>query len=471
MLSVVILAAGKGMRMQSNLPKVLHPLLGSPLLEYPMELAEQLTAVYDGGCEGPRIAVVVGHGRELIKEAYADRDVLWAIQEEQLGTGHAARTGVAVLLKALGAGADEGGKDPSGEMDLLILNGDLPLLRRETLDGLVDRHQKTRAEVTLLTSVKEDPSGFGRIVRERGGSSGEDGKFSAIVEELDADPETLSIPEVNVGIYMFRASAFLDCYDRIGKQNSQGEYYLPDVVVQAAKDGRHVDTVRAGDDRETVQVNSRQEMARASEILRERFLLHYMDAGVTIDDPGTTYIEGGVTIGKDTRIHPFTVIRKGVRLGPGCEVGPFTQLRPGTDLQEGVKVGNFVEIKNSTLGKGTKASHLAYVGDGEVGRNVNLGAGTIFANYDGKTKSTTVVKDGAFIGSGSVLVAPVSIGKGATTGAGSVVLKNRNVADGEVVVGVPACPVKERPPEETKPRKRAHDSTGKPGTGKAPSRK
>ncbi|MCZ6792334.1 MAG: NTP transferase domain-containing protein [Planctomycetota bacterium] len=456
MLSVVVLAAGKGTRMRSDLPKVLHPLLGVPLLDYPLELAEELAEP-----EGDRrIAVVVGHGCELIQEAYRERRVVWALQEEQLGTGHAARIGVDGLWARGGdrrgdAESTRDAKSTWADADVLIFNGDLPLLRPATVRRLVDHHRRSGAEVTLLTVRKSDPRGFGRIVRAPGG-----GPVTRIVEEADADAETLAIREVNVGTYVFRVSTFRECFDRTSPDNRQGEYYLPDVAMCAADEGRLVETVLAEDEREAAQVNSRLELAEAAHVLRQRILEELMEAGVTIDDPRTTYIEKGVSIGRDSRIHPFTVIRRGVHIGPRCEVGPFAQLRPGSRLEKDVKVGNFVEIKNSTLGEGTKAAHLAYVGDGEVGRRVNLGAGTIFANYDGKTKSQTVIQDGAFIGSGTVLVAPVRVGRGAVTGAGAVVLRGHDVGDGEVVVGVPATPLTG-----------GSSGKGEAGTGKASARR
>ncbi|MBI4600349.1 MAG: bifunctional N-acetylglucosamine-1-phosphate uridyltransferase/glucosamine-1-phosphate acetyltransferase [Planctomycetes bacterium] len=424
MLVTVILAAGKGTRMCSELPKVLHPLLGVPVLEHSLESAEALGP-------GQKI-VVVGYAREKVIEAFQGRGITWAVQEEQLGTAHAARCGIGAIGAASPGAPPAAGADP----DVLVLNGDLPALRADTLRALLAEHARPGAHVSILTCSMADPSGYGRILRDARGL------VTGIVEEKDAEEATRRLREVNVGTYVFRASAFREAYARIDRQNAQGELYLTDVVVQAARGGRTVATFEVEDEREVAQVNSRAELARASEILRERMLDEYMGSGVTIDDPGSTYIEKGVRIGAGTRILPFTVIQRGVEIGAGCEVGPFTHLRPGTRLADGVSVGNFVEVKASRIGRKTKVRHLSYVGDGIVGEGVNIGAGTIFANYDGKTKSTTVVKDGAFIGSGTVLVAPVTVGARAVTGAGSVVLKNRDVGDGEVVVGVPAKALK-----------------------------
>jgi bifunctional UDP-N-acetylglucosamine pyrophosphorylase/glucosamine-1-phosphate N-acetyltransferase len=423
MLVAMILAAGKGTRMRSRLPKALHPLLGVPLLEHLLEKVE----VLGEAAPPPHLrVVVVGHGRDEIQRAFAGRGVVWAVQEEQLGTAHAVHCGIQAVSREIEAAPGA---------DVLVVNGDLPLLRLETLQGLLAAHRQGGAEVSILTCAKTDPTGFGRIVRDGRGA------VAGIIEEKDADERTRSIREVNVGVYVFRAAAFREFYARIGRDNAQGELYLTDVVVLAARAGRKVATHAVAAETETAQVNSRAEMATAAALLRDLILDGHMARGVTIDDPRTTYIEKGVEIGEDTRILPCTFIQRGVEIGRGCEVGPFTHLRAGTRLADGSSIGNFVEIKNTAVGRGTKVRHLSYLGDGVVGAGVNVGAGTIFANYDGKVKATTVVKDRAFIGSGTVLVAPVTVGEAATTGAGAVVLRNRNVPDGGVVVGVPARPL------------------------------
>ena len=413
MLATVVLAAGKGTRMQSELPKVLHPLLGAPILEHVLDNATKLDA--------QQVVVVVGYARQKVEAAFARRKITWAVQEKQLGTAHAAHCGVQEISV----------DDPEG-CEVLVLNGDLPLLRETTLRRLLEAHRQARAAVSILTCEMEDATGYGRIIRNRSGD------VENIVEERDADEATRAVREGNVGVYVFQHSAFTELYSRIGTDNAQGELYLTDVVVQAVAEGLRVVTSSVEDASEVAQVNSRRELAEASAILRGRLIDAYLEAGVTIDDPRTTYIEAGVVIGRDTRILPFTHIERGVEIGRGCEVGPFARLRAGTRLEEGASIGNFVELKNSHVGSKTKIRHLADVGDGEIGSGVNIGAGTIFANYDGKAKHKTIVKDEAFIGSGSVLVAPVTIGRKATTGAGAVVLRNRDVPDGQVVVGVPA---------------------------------
>lgn len=425
MFSLVVLAAGKGTRMKSDLPKVLHPLMGSPLLEYAVQKAGHLNP--------EKLIVVIGHGREEIMNRFSpenyssDIEICWAVQEDQLGTGHAAAIGIAAI------------EESADDQPVLIMNGDLPLLRNETILRMLEAHNSGNMDVTVLTCAKKNPSGFGRIVRGSPGSQGE-APLVAIVEENDADDQTKAINEVNVGTYLIGAGAFKRCYEATGTENDQGERYLTDVIVEAVRSGLKVATVPVDDETETAQVNSQAELAYAQGLMRDELVVNHLEAGVVIDDPSSTFIENNVTISAGARIHPFCVIRSGTTIGQGCEVGPFAHLRPGADLESGAKVGNFVEIKNSRLGSGSKANHLSYIGDGDVGEKVNIGAGTIFANYDGKNKNKVTIQDGAFIGSGSVLVAPVTIGKDSMTGAGSVVLKGRDVPDGEVVVGVPARP-------------------------------
>jgi bifunctional UDP-N-acetylglucosamine pyrophosphorylase/glucosamine-1-phosphate N-acetyltransferase len=433
--------------MRSELPKVLHPLLGTPLLEYALEKGTDLGA--------DRTVVVVGHGREAIWARYGmpgrhqGREFDWAIQEDQRGTADAARVGIEALLARLRNNLSD---DPTGaravdprSLEVLVLNGDLPLLSTATLERLVAAHRAGGADVTILTCEKVDPTGFGRLVRAPSSGGRGPGRITAIVEEADCDDATRQLREVNVGTYVFRAARFQEYFRRIRAQNAKGELYLTDVVVEAARDAR-VESVAVDDETETLQVNTQTDLARVGALLRKRVLDELLDSGVRIDDPSTTYIERGVKVAPGAWIHPFCVIHRGVEIGPGCEVGPFAFLRPGSELRESAKVGAFCEIKNSVLGERTKANHLSYLGDGRVGRDVNIGAGTIFANFDGKEKHTTVVKDRAFLGSGTTLVAPVTVGEGAVTGAGTVVLRGRDVGDGDVVVGVPARRLERRQP-------------------------
>lgn len=420
MFSLVVLAAGKGSRMKSERPKLLHLLMGEPLLEYAIEKGDHLNP--------EQMVLVVGHGRDQIMEVFSGRKysggrgLAWAVQEKQLGTGHAAKVGIDALV------------DLDETEAVLIMNGDLPLLRPETLELMIERHRAADADVTVLTCKKADPTGFGRILRNKSKC----GALVGIVEENDADEETRAIQEVNVGTYIIKAGVFQRCYEATGTENDQGERYLTDVVAEAACGGSRVETVEVECEAETAQVNSQEELAAAQRLMRERLVVEHLEAGVQIDDPSSTFIEKGAQISAGAIIHPFCVIRRGVVIGSNCEVGPFTHLRSGGLLEDNARVGNFVEVKNSRLGAGSKASHLSYIGDADVGENVNIGAGTIFANYDGKNKYQATVKDRAFIGSGSILVAPVTVGEDAMTGAGAVVLQGRDVPDGEAVVGVPA---------------------------------
>lgn len=417
MVMAVILAAGKGTRMRSDLPKVLHRMMGAPLLEYILD------NVAAAGCRP--VVAVVGHRRDLVEAKFRGLEVTWANQAEQKGTGHAASVGLDAV------------KDFDG--DVLILNGDLPLLEIETLKGIVAQHQKAGAQATILTCEMEQPYGYGRVLRDQ-----KTGAFRGICEEKDADERTRAIREANVGTYVFQSRIFREAYRRTRPENRQGEYYLTDVVVEAAKSGGRVETFPVADGPQIAQINSRRDLAEVSALVRQRILNQYMEAGVTIEDPASTYIEKGVSIGRDARILPFTYIERGVEIAERAEVGPFVHLRPGTILEEGASIGNFVEIKASRIGRNAKARHLSYIGDATIGEEVNIGAGTIFANYDGKRKSATVVKRGAFIGSGTILVAPVTVGEEAVTGAGAVVTRNHDVADRDVVVGVPARSLHDR---------------------------
>jgi bifunctional UDP-N-acetylglucosamine pyrophosphorylase/glucosamine-1-phosphate N-acetyltransferase len=288
----------------------------------------------------------------------------------------------------------------------------------------------------LLTALCEDPTGYGRVLYE------EDGRVLRIVEESDADEEIQRIGEINAGVYLLDIATLRDALQEVKTDNAQGEFYLPDAAVAILRSRDGVCVCLEDGESEILGVNTLQQHATAQYLLRERRLDEMMSAGVIIDDPATTYIEYDVEIGPGTRIHPCTVIRAGVKIGAGCEVGPFAQIRVGTHMHDGSVIGNFVETKNTQLASGAKAKHLTYLGDAQVGVKANIGCGTITANYDGKNKHPTEIGDGAFIGSGTVLVAPVRIGAGAMTAAGSVVLKGRHVNDGDIVGGVPARPLK-----------------------------
>ena len=413
----MILAAGFGSRMRSRTPKVLFQLLGRPLLDYPLSLLESVGAA-------PNV-VVIGAGGDQVHEEFAGREVTWARQDPPRGTGDATLVG----LRAL---------DVPDDTPLILLNGDLPLLTERTVDDLLETHHAAGAHMTMLTLELDDPSGYGRIVRDASGGIAE------VVEEADATDEQRAIREVNGGIYVARIGSLragLEAMEGNAYDNAQGEFYLPPVIRPLSEMGPVVGWALPEDRRDELQqVNNRKELAAATQLRRREILDEFMLNGVTIVDPDSTHIEEGVEIGADTTVHPFTVIRSGVTIGERCDVGPFAHLRVGTEMDEGAEIGNFTEVKQTRLGKKSKAKHLSYLGNGEVGDGVNIGAGTIFANYDGKDKHLTKIEDGAFIGSGTILVAPAEVGQGARTGAGAVVPPRRKVEAGVTVVGIPARP-------------------------------
>jgi bifunctional UDP-N-acetylglucosamine pyrophosphorylase/glucosamine-1-phosphate N-acetyltransferase len=411
--TVVILAAGQGTRMQSTRPKVLSPLCGKSLLGWVLAQAEAL--------DPERVVLVIGQGGEAVEaEARAllpDRDLRVVLQEPQLGTGHAVQ---------MAAGELEGSER------VVVLYGDMALLRPESLQALVQEQIRAGAgAIAMMTACTPDPTGYGRVLR------GADGEFSAIVEERDCTDEQRVVDEINTGVYCFDGPALCADLPRLSSENAQSEYYITDLPGMAMEAGRPVITVDL-DLEESLGVNTLSQLAEARWAMQMRILEEHMDAGVAIEDPASTYIDAGVSIGAGTRILPCTVIRSGVVIGTDCEVGPFSHLRVGTRLAPGAEVGNFTECKNASLGAGTKAKHLSYLGDAEVGAGTNIGAGTIFANYDGKAKHLTRVGDGVFVGSGTTIVAPNEIPDGASTGAGAVLTRNSGMRPGEVWVGVPA---------------------------------
>lgn len=424
-LSVIILAAGQGKRMRSALPKVLQPLAGKPLLAHVLETAESL--------EPQAIHVVYGHGGEQVREHFADRRVQWALQAEQLGTGHA----VQQALPAIPA-----------EHQVLVLCGDVPLVRPQLLRRLVEAAD---GGLALLTAVLDDPSGYGRILRDPRD------QVAGIVEERDATDEQRRIQEINAGLMAGQAGQLAGWLSRVGADNAQGEYYLTDVVALAVADGVPVTAVCAPVADEVLGINDRVQLAEAERLHRQRVARSVMEQGVTLIDPQrfdlrgelscgrdvsidiNVIVEGRVELGDQVQIGPNVVIRDsviaagtrvhansvidGAQIGANCEIGPFARLRPAAVLAERAKVGNFVEVKKSEIGPRSKVNHLSYIGDATIGADVNVGAGTITCNYDGANKHRTVIGDGAFIGSGVELVAPVEIGAGATIGAGSTIGK------------------------------------------------
>jgi bifunctional UDP-N-acetylglucosamine pyrophosphorylase/glucosamine-1-phosphate N-acetyltransferase len=429
---IVILAAGKGTRMKSAIPKVLHRAGELPLIEHVLRTAEAL--------KPQSVVVVLGHQAGSVREHLGKRLGLgFALQEPQLGTGHALLQARSLLEGASGM--------------VVLLSGDVPLLRSSTLQSLVHHHGATGAAATVLTAAVGDPHGYGRIVRD-----GPGGPIAAIVEHKDATEDQRHIAEINSGIYAFDLAPLFGALEEIGSGNAQGEYYLPDLVSIYRARGLTVETVAAADAREILGVNSRKELAELTAILRERRNQELMDAGVTLVDPATAFIGPDVTVGPDTIIHPNVHLEGATTIGAGCtiqsgvrivasrvedgvqinnfcliteahiargaKVGPFAHIRPHSTVGEDAHIGNFVELKKTTMGRGSKANHLAYLGDATIGEKVNVGAGTITCNYDGVHKHPTVIEDGAFIGSDSQLIAPVRIGRGAYVAAGSSITED-----------------------------------------------
>jgi bifunctional UDP-N-acetylglucosamine pyrophosphorylase/glucosamine-1-phosphate N-acetyltransferase len=429
-LHVVILAAGKGTRMKSELPKVLHPIAGQALIDRVLETAQTLRP--------SSVTLVVGHAAEKVRAHLADRpNIAFALQEPQLGTGHALLQTAPRLQGQTGT--------------LLLLSGDVPLLTAESLRALVATHRDTGAAATVLTAMHERPYGYGRIVRTGG-------RLTRIVEERDATPAQREIKEINAGIYAFAIEPLFDALGVISAKNAQGEYYLPDLIAIYRRQKRGVETCTVARAVEIRGINSRTELAEVSTMVRQQKNEELMAAGVTIVDPATTYIDSDVDVGPDTVIHPCVFIEQGTTIGAACEIhagsrivnsklgdrvvirnhtiiadatiaddailGPFAHLRPGATVGRKARVGNFVELKKTSLGAGSKANHLAYLGDATIGENANVGAGTIICNYDGVAKHRTVIEDGAFVGSNATLVAPVTVGRGAYVAAGSAVTED-----------------------------------------------
>ncbi|ACL31906.1 bifunctional UDP-N-acetylglucosamine diphosphorylase/glucosamine-1-phosphate N-acetyltransferase GlmU [Glaesserella parasuis] len=433
-LSVVILAAGKGTRMYSDLPKVLHPIAGKPMVKHVIDTAKQLSA--------KQIHLIYGHGGDLLQQRLSAEPVNWVLQAEQLGTGHA-------MQQAAPFFADD--------ENILMLYGDAPLITATTLEKLIAA--KPENGIALLTVVLDNPTGYGRIIRENG-------SVVAIVEQKDANPEQLKIQEINTGVMVASGASFKKWLSQLDNNNAQGEYYITDVIAMANRDGYKVEAVQATNLMEVEGANNRLQLAALEryyqKIQAEKLLL----AGVTIIDPARFDLRGTVTHGKDVvidvnvilegsiqlgnnvkigagsvlknvvlgdnvEIKPYSVLEDSV-IGESADVGPFARLRPGTELAAKAHVGNFVEIKKSTIGEGSKVGHLTYIGDSEIGANVNIGAGTITCNYDGANKFKTIIGDNVFVGSDTQLVAPVTVASGATIGAGSTITKD--VAADELVI-------------------------------------
>ena len=424
----LILAAGKGTRMKSKYPKVIHPVCGLPMVTHVIKSAEVVS--------DKRPWMVVGFGAGQVRETVGEA-VEYIHQEQQLGTGHA------VLMAREKLARNDG--------QLLVLYGDTPLITGATLEKMVQIHLENRSAATVMTTVLDQPFGYGRIKRDT------EGKLVGIVEEKDASSEEKAIKEINTGIYCFSIPELLCALPRLRPQNAQGEYYLTDLIGLLKEDGESVETMILEDSDDIIGPNDRMALAQVDRIMRERILKQLMMEGVTIVDPDSTYIEAEVKIGRDTRILPGTFLQGKTVIGEDCQVGPdshltharvgdgsrvlhsvledasvgvnvtigpYAYLRPGTKIEDNAKVGDFVEIKNSTVGKGSKVPHLSYIGDCTIGEETNIGAGTITCNYDGKSKHATVIGSGVFVGSNTNLVAPVTVGDNATIGAGSTITKD-----------------------------------------------
>lgn len=408
-LHALILAAGEGTRMKSELPKVLHQICGRPMIAYALDLAASL------GVKQP--IVVIGHGAEAVKPLLP-REAKVVIQAKQLGTGDAVLAAKRALV---------------GSGDVLILYADTPLLKRATVHRLVETHFKATATCTLLCAHLADPKGYGRIVRN------ELGQITGVVEEADANAAVRAIREVNVGPFVAKLDALLGALIAIKPSAATKEFYLTQAVSPLSRhESAKLQAVRVEESAEAIGINSRVELARAIGVIRQRIIEAHLQNGVTIEDPQTTFIDHGVSIGLDTVIHPYTRIETRVVIGKRCSIGPFARLRSGVVLGNGVRVGNFVELVRSKVAPRVRINHVTYLGDTTVEEDVNIGAGTVTANYDGQQKHPTHIGKGAFIGCDTVLIAPVKVGPGAITGAGSVVPKAHDVPAKSVVVGVPA---------------------------------
>lgn len=424
----VVLAAGQGTRMKSDLYKVLHPVCGKSMVAHVIDNIGKLGT--------DRIVTIVGHGAEKVEETLGDKSE-YVLQQEQLGTAHA-------VQQAEGQLGDLEGTT-------IVVCGDTPLIRSETMDALIEHHKKSEAKATILTAVTENPTGYGRIIR------AENGQVLRNVEQKDATVEEQQVTEINTGTYCFDNKSLFEALKKVRNDNAQGEYYLPDVIGILQGEGALVSAYATDDFSETLGINDRVVLAEAEHVMRQRLAEQHMRNGVTIINPDNTYISADAKIGRDSILQPGTMIEGNTIIGEGCiigpnsqivnsvigdrttihssvvleskmgadtSVGPFAHIRPETDLGNNVRIGNFVEVKKSTFGDGSKAAHLSYIGDAQIGSAVNFGCGTIVVNYDGKQKHVTTVEDDAFIGCNSNLIAPVTIGEGAYVAAGSTISKD-----------------------------------------------
>ena len=426
--AIIIMAAGKGKRMKSNLPKVLHNLAGKPILNYVLDTVSQL--------EAKRKILIVGYKSDRIRELISDK-IEYVEQNEQLGTAHAVLQTKKLLSGFKG--------------NILILSGDVPFLTVKILKRLLKYHKANNFCCTLLSTVLKKPKGYGRIIRDKMG------EIKGIIEEVDLSTDKKKITEINSGIYCFNKEKLFQALEKVSKNNKQGEYYLTDTVKILLGEGLTVGNVIVKDYSEILGINNRLDLANAFQKVYQKTLQDLMLQGVTVVDPNSTFVEQGVKIGQDSIIYPFTIIEKDTKIGSSCligpyshlidadigkgvriwasiiessivkegaNIGPYAHLRPETVVEKGAKIGNFVELKKTIMGEGSKASHLTYLGDTTIGKRANIGAGTITCNYDGEKKNKTIIEDGVFIGSNNSLVAPVKLGKDSYTGAGSTITED-----------------------------------------------
>ena len=403
------------MRMKSAIPKVLHNICGRPMLAYVLDLTRQLKL--------KSTVAVLGFKAAEVKKILPP-GVKIAVQKKLSGTADAVKVALAQLKGFKGT--------------VLILYGDIPLLKKDAVDKLIRHHTQNNLDATILTAQVKKSAGYGRILRDKYSS------ISGIIEEKDADDVQKAIKEINTGIICFDKEKLALTLEEVRPNNRKKEYYLTDLIGLFHKKGYLIEGVKIADISEVLGINSRVELAQANGIMQKRINEKYMHSGITIADPATTFISSGTKIGLDTVIYPFTVIERDVKIGKRCFVGPFAHLREGTRLEDDVVAGNFIEITRSSLKAKTLVKHFSYIGDTRVGRNVNIGAGTVTANFDKGVKNITVIKDGACIGSDTILIAPVTVGRRAVTGAGSVIAKRKNIPDGATVAGIPAKVLKSK---------------------------
>ncbi|MBI3306519.1 MAG: bifunctional N-acetylglucosamine-1-phosphate uridyltransferase/glucosamine-1-phosphate acetyltransferase [Candidatus Omnitrophica bacterium] len=418
-MQAIVLAAGIGERMHSSRPKVLHEIFGRPILDYVLEVLADLGI--------RRAKVVIGHGGEQVRSflkkrgAFPRTEVVY--QRHQKGTGHA------VICAKKSFRGYQG--------DILIWPGDMPLLKRETLEAFLGAHRNAKADASVLSSLQADPAGYGRILRAGG-------RFYAIREELDASEIERRIQEVNSGIYLFKSKQLFEALRRIKPSNRKNEFYLTDTIEVLYRSKARLEAFPLALPDEGHGINSRQDLGEVIGIMKNREIQKHQAAGVTFVAPDQTFVAPGVSIGKDTVIYPWSYIESGVKIGKDCEIGPFAKIRKGTSIGDGAVVGSFVELNRSRLGKKVLAKHLTYLGDAQIGDDTNIGAGTITANYDGKRKHKTKIGKKVLIGSDTVFVAPVTVGDRARTGAGSVITRGSKIKKGELVAGVPARSLKRK---------------------------